>query len=78
MDHDLAQRFFEVAKEIEEINDKYMALLEEVKVTQKGFNLEWIMERKSGNSIGDYFSQLRFEGNLGWLGNMTPAEEYYY
>ena len=85
VDRDLAQRFFEVTKEMEEkklrSDDKYMALLEEVKATQKGFNLEWIVERKSGNPIGDYFSQLSFEhgeGNLGWLGNMTPAEEYYY
>ena len=45
-----------------------MALLEEVKASQKGLDLEWIVERESGNPTCGPFSQLGFEygrGNLG-------------
>ena len=89
VDRVLAKQYFDIAKEMEgkkmdekrrdKVCKKYMALLEEVKTSQQDFDLEWIVERKSGNPT-DYFSQLNFEhGNsIGWLGNMTPAEEYYY
>lgn len=59
---------------------EFLALLEEVKTSQEGYLLEWIVERKSGNPKDRLRNvNVRFEhGNVGWLGNMTPAEEYYY
>lgn len=45
------------------------------------FDLEWVVERESGNTKYrvDTFTHLRFEkGQFGWLGNEAPAEEYYY
>lgn len=61
-------------------NGEYLALLKDIKTSQQDLNLEWVVERKSGypNEWGST-TQIRFEsGKLGWLGNMTPAEEYYY
>ena len=86
VDRDLAQRYFQIAKEMEgnrkereQCDEKYMTLLEEVKASQKGFDLEWIVERKYGEMAYDCVTQLSFEhGSVGWLGNMSPAEEYYY
>jgi hypothetical protein len=66
----------------EECDREYLALKEEVKSSQENILLEWIVERVSGQpKEGSFFgrSHLSFEhGSLGWLGNMTPAEEYYY
>lgn len=66
----------------EKRDSEYLALMKEVKASQEDLDLEWIVEREfgSGNPKIDWGAiDLRFEhGQLGWLGNMTPAEEYYY
>lgn len=61
-----------------------MALLEDVKTSQKDFDLKWIVEREFGGNPhwwSDKSDQLWFEhgeGKFGWLGNETPSEENYY
>ena len=64
----------------EKRNDKYLALMEEVKAAQADFDLEWMVERKKSGQPNQWsFGTLSFEyGRMGWLGNMCPAEEYYY
>ena len=59
--------------------DEYLVLMKKVKASQENFNLEWIVKRRESGEPIDGFSELHFEyGKVGWLGNMTPAEEYYY
>lgn len=57
-------------------DDEYYTYME-TKASQKAVNLEWIVEReKSGNPIICDWNGIRFKhGQMGWLGNMTPAEE---
>ncbi len=95
VNYEIAQEYFKIQKKSEqqmedkkweetrslrtERDDKYLALLKKVKASQEGFDLEWIVERKFGNSTVWSKSHLNFDyGQMGWLGNMTPAEEYYY
>ena len=60
--------------------DEYLVLVKKVKASRENSNLEWIVEReKSGYPVANQKTLIWFEyGNVGWLGNMTPAEEYYY
>lgn len=62
------------------LDDKYLAFTKEAKCSQKNLDIEWIVERKSGTPelTWDSFNLLFDHGSTGWLGNMTPAKEYYY
>ena len=61
-----------------ERDKEYAALSKEVKSSQQ--DVEWIVKRNSeGEPNWSRSVALSFEqGSLGWLGNMTPAAEYYY
>ncbi len=94
VNHEIARRYFDILNESErqlaefedtwcdrgrrlkkERDGEYLALMKNVKASQGKFDLEWIDYEASRwrNNI------LAFEhGETGWLGNMTPAEEYYY
>ena len=59
----------------------YLALTEEVKASHDTSDLEWVVERESGNPMTEHWwhAGINFSrGKVPWLGNMTPAEEYYY
>ena len=63
-----------------ECDAKYLELMREVKDSQESPQTEWIVKRRlSGNPENIRNSNIYFDyGELGWLGNMSPAEEYYY
>ena len=59
---------------------EYLSLKEEVKASRDRYEIEWIVKREAGNPK-EYCGRhdVSFShGQLGWLGNMSPAEEYYY
>ncbi len=51
-----------------------------VRTTQEDLDMEWIVRRnKEGNAAEFAHSYISFSsGKLSWLGNMSPAKEYYY
>ena len=89
VNHEIAKRYHEIANKYEQqtdadarkkCNDEYLALKDEVKSSQENIALEWIVERNDSGepkwwNLGSICAE---QGQLGWLGNMTPAEEYYY
>ena len=58
----------------------YESLMKMVRTTQEDLDMEWIVRRnKEGNAAEFAHSYISFSsGKLSWLGNMSPAKEYYY
>lgn len=54
--------------------------MKEAKASQNDLDLEWIVEKNSNpHKKTRHPCNLRFEwGKTDWLGNQTPAKEYYY
>ena len=61
-------------------SEEYAALKEEVKSSQGGQEIEWIDSSLASGPDWrkDLLSFAVGEGHFGWLGNTTPAAEYYY
>ena len=60
-------------------DSRYADLMRKVKDGQREFDVEWMVKRNDKDNTDWTVGSINFNiGELGWLGNMTPAEECYY